>query len=49
MAWLSKDNIEKAEPYYQLLLDLEYVTPYVRNAFLMMTSKKQNAIVEIKS
>jgi hypothetical protein len=46
LAWLSKDNIEKAEPYYQLLLMLEIVTRHVQKAFMEMALKKRKAIMD---
>jgi len=45
-AWLSKNQIEKAEPYYQILLTLENWTPFVMNAMLAMMSKKKNAVLK---
>ena len=44
LAWLSKGNIKKAEPYYLLLHDLEQYTPIVRDAFTTMMKKKIEAI-----
>jgi hypothetical protein len=46
LAWLSKDNIVKAEPYYQLLLLMGKITRHVSNAFLEMTTKKRKAAME---
>ena len=46
MAWLSKNDIEKAEPYYQILIILENWTPFVMNALLAMMAKKKEAIME---
>jgi len=48
LAWLSKDNIAKAEPYYRLLLFLNHNTPFVGNALLAMMTKKRNAIMKNK-
>ena len=45
MAWLSKNNIEKAEPYYQILIILEAWTPFVMNALMEMLTKKKEAII----
>ena len=44
-AWLSKNQIEKAEPYYQILILLENWTSFVMNALLAMMSKKKNAVL----
>ena len=46
MAWLSKDNIEKAEAYYQIIILLENWTPFVKNALLTMMSKKKEAVLK---
>jgi len=45
LAWLSKDNIAKAEPYYQLLLIMDNVTKLVNDAFLAMVNKKKKVLV----
>jgi len=47
LAWLSKDNITKAEPYYQLLLILDSVTKLVGKAFFEMTTQKRKTIVSL--
>ena len=44
LAWLSKNNIEKAEPYYQMLLELEYMTPIIKDALIAMVDKKSEAL-----
>ena len=46
LAWLSKDNINKAEPYYKILLIVGHVTTFVRNAFFEMVKKKKAAIMQ---
>ena len=46
MAWLSKDKMELAEPYYSILLMLENWTPFVKNALLAMTAKKKDAVMK---
>jgi len=46
LAWLSKNNIEKAEPYYQLLHELVNRTSIVQNAIIAMFEKKTEAIRE---
>ena len=44
LAWLSKDNIAKAEPYYRLLLLIEKITKQASNAIFAMSTKKKKAI-----
>ena len=46
LAWLSKNNIEKAEPYYQLLHELESFTTIIENAFAAMMEKKTEALMK---
>jgi len=46
LAWLSKNNIEKAEPYYQLLHDLESLTSIVTKALTAMFEKKTDCIMK---
>ncbi len=43
-AWLAKDNISRAEPYYQLLVELGTRTPFTDNALMNMMTKKREAI-----
>ena len=45
-AWLSKNNIAKAEPYYRIILHLENWTNFVRDALWIMKDKKRNASIE---
>ena len=49
MAWLSKNDIEKAEPYYQILLLLENWTPFVMSALMAMMSNKKDALEKAQS
>ena len=44
--WLSKGDIEKAEPYYRLLLVLNLPTPFILNAMQTIINKKREAIME---
>jgi hypothetical protein len=46
LAWLSKDDIEKAEPYYQLLLHTGNQSKNAEKAFMEMVAKKRKAILE---
>ena len=46
MAWLSKDNIEKAEPYYRILIMLNVISPLIMKVMMTMSEKKRNAIYE---
>jgi hypothetical protein len=46
LAWLAKNNIEKAEPYYRILIELDNMTSIVKNALLAMMAKKKDALIE---
>lgn len=46
LAWLSKDRIEEAEPYYHILIHLDEMTSIVKSALLTMMSKKKDALIE---
>jgi len=46
-AWLSKDGIDKAEPYYRIMILLDVRTTSVVKALLAMMEKKKGAVMEI--
>ncbi len=46
MAWLAKDNIAEAEPYYRILLRLDGRTSFINNALMTMMTKKRDAARE---
>ena len=46
LAWLSKNNIEKAEPYYRMMIVLEVRSNFVIDALLTMSEKKKDAIID---
>ena len=46
MTWLSKDNIEEAEPYYRLLFLFNHFSYFGRDAMLSMAEKKKKFVME---
>ena len=46
LAWLSKNNISKAEPYYNIVLRSDHSTTPIKNALSFMMIKKKDALVE---
>ena len=46
LAWLSKDCIDEAEPYYQILIDLDNKAPIIQNALIAMMTKKKEAYLK---
>ena len=49
LAWLSKDDISKAESYYRLLLMEEETTTLVNKAFFNMIAKKRKELKDLLS
>ena len=49
LAWLSKDDIEKADPYYKMMHIMDRMTPIVDKALFKMTEKKSLAIEEFSN
>jgi len=45
--WLSKNNIEKADHYYRMLIALDVRTPFVLFTLLNMAEKKKKAVLEL--
>ena len=46
MAWLSKDNIEKADYYYRILIMLNVISPFTMKVMMNMLEKKRSIISE---
>ncbi len=46
LAWLAKNKIEEAEPYYRILIKLDNMTSIVKNALLTTMTKKKDALIE---
>jgi len=46
MLWLSKDNIEEAEPYYRLLFLFASISFFANSAMLSMAFKKKQYVIE---
>ena len=45
-AWLSKDNLKKAEPYYSVIHELGRMTPEIKSALVGMMLKRRDALTE---